>query len=362
LKLLDRYLLGQFIRYFFTVNVGFVAIYLLVDFFEKIDNFSRAGKPFILAMQFFLLNIPFIIDQIGPVLVLLSGVITLGILNHTRELNALKAGGIPLKTIVMPLVIGGFCLTLLFLAAAQFLLPKTISATNNIWYEQVKGKVPLGIHRNGRYYYKGKEGFYSFEWPHTGKYTFKNFSYSCWDDKYNIRTLISAEWADWSEKRKEWIVKEGQIQVANEDGTYKVRNFKYWQIALPEHPESFLVPEYQSAELSLTGLFLDIFKKETGHEKQRAWAEFFSRISYIFLGLPLLLLGMPILLISYQKWGRDLSIAIPASCGLAFIAWGAWGALQSLARADYIPPFFAAIIIHIIFAGLGIFLLKRQDQ
>ena len=90
MKLLDRYLLGQFIRYFFTVNVGFVAIYLLVDFFEKIDNFSRAGKPFLLAMKFFLLNIPFIIDQIGPVLVLLSGVITLGILNHTRELNALK--------------------------------------------------------------------------------------------------------------------------------------------------------------------------------------------------------------------------------------------------------------------------------
>ena len=97
MKLLDRYLLGQFIKYFFTVNVGFVSIYLLVDFFEKIDNFSRAGKPFALAMKFFLLNIPFIIDQIGPVLVLLSGVITLGILNHTRELTALKAGGIPLQ-------------------------------------------------------------------------------------------------------------------------------------------------------------------------------------------------------------------------------------------------------------------------
>ena len=33
-----------------------------------------------------------------------------------------------------------------------------------------------------------------------------------------------------------------------------------------------------------------------------------------------------------------LSIAIPASCGLAFVAWGLWGALQSLARADYINP------------------------
>ncbi|MDP3481233.1 MAG: LptF/LptG family permease [Desulfoprunum sp.] len=362
MKLLDRYLLGQFIKYFFTVNVGFVAIYLLVDFFEKIDNFSRAGKPFALAMKFFILNIPFIIDQIGPVLILLSGVISLGILNHTRELTALKAGGIPLRTIIRPLIMGGFGLTLLFLAAAQFLLPKTITATNNIWYEQVKGKVPLGIYRNGRYYYKGKEGFYSFEWPHSENYVFKNFSYSCWDEKYNIRTLLNSQWADWNEKRKMWILKEGQIQATKGDSTYKVNNFKYWEIHLPENPEDFLVPEYQSAELSLTALFLDISKKDSDREKNKAWSDFLSRISYIFLGFPLLLLGLPILLISYQKWGRDLSIAIPASCGIAFLAWGAWGALQSLARAAYISPLFAAVIIHLLFAGAGIYLLRKQDQ
>ena len=362
MKLLDRYLLSQFIKYFFTINVGFVSIYLLVDFLEKIDNFSRAGKPFALAMKFFLLNIPFIIDQIGPVLVLLSGVITLGILNHTRELTALKAGGIPLRTIIRPILIGGFTLVLLFLAAAQFLLPKTITATNNIWYEQVKGKVPLGIHRNGRYYYKGNEGFYSFEWPHTEVYVFKNFSYSRWDENYNVKTLISANWADWSEKRKEWILKEGQTQIAQEGGTYKVDNFKYRQLPLPEKPEDFLVPEYQSAELSLTDLFLDISKKDTEREKSKAWADFLSRISYIFLGFPLLLLGLPILLISYQKWGRDLSVAIPASCGIAFLAWGGWGALQSLARAAYISPFFAAVIVHLLFAGAGLYLLRSQDS
>ena len=33
--LLNRYLLSQFIKFFLTVNSGFVAIYLLVDFFEK---------------------------------------------------------------------------------------------------------------------------------------------------------------------------------------------------------------------------------------------------------------------------------------------------------------------------------------
>ncbi|MGW8195527.1 MAG: LptF/LptG family permease, partial [Desulforhopalus sp.] len=68
------------------------------------------------------------------------------------------------------------------------------------------------------------------------------------------------------------------------------------------------------------------------------------------------------LLYSYRKWGRDLSVAIPASCGLAFLAWGIWGALQSLAITGYISPLFAAIAIHIIFSIAGIVLLIKNDR
>ena len=80
------------------------------------------------------------------------------------------------------------------------------------------------------------------------------------------------------------------------------------------------------------------------------------------LGVPLLLLGLPILMISYQKWGRDLAVTIPASCMLAFIAWGSWGALQSLAKAGYLSPYIAASVVHITFAGAGIFFLRQQDK
>ncbi len=101
---------------------------------------------------------------------------------------------------------------------------------------------------------------------------------------------------------------------------------------------------------------------EIDHEKNKAWADFLGRISFLLLGLPLLLLGLPILLYSYRKWGRDLSVAIPASCGLAFIAWGAWSSLQSLALAEYMSPVIAASVLHITFALLGFFLLVKNDR
>lgn len=362
MKLLDKYLLGQFVKHFFTVNIAFASIYLLVDFIEKFDNFTKAGKSVGLAMKFFMLNIPFVVDQLGPILILLSGVISLGILNHTNELTALKAGGIPLKKIVQPFLLGGLLFTTLMIAAAQWLLPYTISTTNAIWHEQIKGKLPLGIYRNGRYYYKGTEGFYSFEWPNPKKLLFRNFSYSRWNDEYNTEALITAQYAKWSNTKQQWLLDIAQIQKMEDEGKYVIKNFRHWEIQLPEKPIDFLVPEYESAEQSLTDLFRSTKTQETASQTRKAWTDFFSRISYILLGLPLLLLGLPMLLISYQKWGKDLSIAIPASCGMAFFAWGIWGALQSLAAAGYMPPLLAAVAIHFIFATLGIFLLQRQDK
>jgi lipopolysaccharide export system permease protein len=357
--LLNRYLLGQFVRNFLTVAVAFIAIYLLIDFFDKIDHFTKAGKPITTALAFFCLNIPFILDQLGPVLILLSGVITLGILNHNRELPALKASGIPLRAIVRPILWASVFSTVIYLVMAQWILPWSISASNRIWYEDIQGKVPLGAHRDGRYYYKGSEGFYSFEWNDPGRFIFRNFSYSTWNSDHNLDMLITCEKAEFNQAT--WHLSKGQMQKRVEN-KYEIRIFKDNHIKLPESPDMFFVPEYKSAEMSITDLYRDIARKDTADEKVKARAEFFGRLSYVLLGLPLIILGLPILILSYQKWGKDLAIAIPASCGMAFVAWGIWGALQSLARADYISPLFSATIVHLIFAAGGFFLLYRQDN
>jgi lipopolysaccharide export system permease protein len=315
-----------------------------------------------LAFEYFFLTIPFVVDQLGPVIILLSGVITLGILNHSNELTALKAGGVPLRLITKPLIVGSVVFTMLFIAVAQWLLPATIGRTNNIWYEQIKGKVPLGIKRNNRYYYKGKDGFYSFDWPNPKQYIFEDFSYSQWDEKSNMETLTTAANAAWLEEDNNWVLNVVQIQQQAADHSYQISNFISSKIKLPERPEDFLIPLNKTAEQSLTDLYLEIGRADAEHEVRTAKTIFLGRISYLLLGIPLLLLGLPILLYSYRKWGRDLSVAIPVSCGLAFIAWGIWGALQSLAIAGYISPVVAAVSIHIFFSFTGIVLLIKNDH
>jgi lipopolysaccharide export system permease protein len=341
------------------VAAAFVAIYILIDFFEKIDNFIEADKSIGLIFKFFILSIPFIIDMLGPILILLSGVISLGMLNHNNELTAMMAGGIHLRTIITPILIGSIVFTMLFLAMAQWLLPHTIAATNTIWHEKVKGMVPLGTYRNGRYYYKGKEGFFSFAKPYPDKNIFFDFSYSNWNKDHKLETLVTAKKAEWDEQG--WHLTDGQIQKKNTPDDYLTTLFAYQDFAFAERPDLFFIPKYKSTELSLTELFQAMHKQETRNETVMAETNFYSRISYTLLGIPLLFLGLPVLLSSYKKWGKDLSVAIPASCGIAFVAWGLWGALQSLARVDYISPLLAAMLIHIIFGVSGFLLLHKQE-
>ena len=357
--LLNRYILWNFLRNLGLLLATLISLYLLIDFFEKIDNFVEKGKSASLVIKFFALNIPFIIDQMSPVCVLLAGVITLGVLNHSNELIALKSCGVPLRKITAPIISAGLVCVLFFLGLSQWVLPKTIAVTTEIWNKEVQGRVSLGNFRNGRYYYRGKEGFYSFLRPNPRQNTFFYFSYSTWDKNYSLQTLIAARAADWGEGK--WTLLKGQQQSQSGPEQYTTEVFSTKSITFPESPDSFFVPAYRAKELSLIELYHETKVQNSKEETNKAWAEFFGRISYTTLGLPLLLLGLPLLLIVYRRWGRDLSLAIPVSCGMAFLSWGAWATLQSLAKANYIPPFAAAISVHLFIGIIGIFLLVRED-
>ncbi len=129
---------------------------------------------------------------------------------------------------------------------------------------------------------------------------------------------------------------------------------------LPETPADFFVPEYLLEETSITQLFIRAL--QTPLSESTAWVDFHGRISYIFLGISILILALPLFLIICHRWGRDLSLTIPLSCGLAFLIWGLWGGAQSLAKADYIGPFLASWGTHLVSGGLGIFLLKKSQK
>lgn len=357
-KLLDRYLMGQFSKNLLLVLSSLIAIYLLVDFFERVDNFLEAKKSVGLAVQYLFLKVPLMYEQLIPVCILLAGIITLGVLNHHHELMALKAGGISVTRVIRPLLLASVIFTIITIALGQWVLPRTISATNRIWYEEVNRQVPRGITREGRTYYRGEKGIFTFIRPDMKKEIFTDFTFASWDAEHQLKLLLTADNASW--QNGTWHFENGQVKKRLENGEFHTELFSNFTQEFTEKPADFFLPTYKQQEKSLGELFAGAWsKKFTRHSDL---IEFHKRLSYIFLGFPLLILGIPVLLAMHKTRGRDLALAIPISCGMAFAAWGFWSATQSMANAAYLPPALASWSIHLLAAIAGMIFIRRHNQ
>jgi lipopolysaccharide export system permease protein len=112
--------------------------------------------------------------------------------------------------------------------------------------------------------------------------------------------------------------------------------------------------------VSLSDLFKAVMRNE--NPDRAAWQNLHRRLSYIFLGIPLILLGLPVLRTAHQRWHQDLSLAIPLSCVMAFMAWGWWSTAQSLINAYGFSPLLGSWSVHILTGGLGFFMIIRQSN
>ncbi|MFP3983442.1 MAG: LptF/LptG family permease [Desulfurivibrionaceae bacterium] len=359
IKLLDRYIIKTFLLQFLLVLAGLIAIYLLIDFVERIDNFQEAGKPISLAMAYFLLKIPFIFYQISPVAILLAGIICLGLLYRRLEIMSLNAAGISLFRIIFPVLAAALISTGFALANAQWILPSSKPETDRIWLKEVKNEVVGGIHRNNHFYFKGDKGIYVFRGKKPSRYQLNDLRYTVWDSNFRVSLFISAETLKWENGR--WLARKGRIKDFKTDGSFDIETFKKKFMDFPENPEDFFSPVALEDRLSLTRLIREGVAEYRKGEKDK-FIEMNRRLSLIFLGFPLLTLAIPVMLILHRRLQWELALTIPTSCLFAFTAWAAWNAAQAMSAAKMLAPVPASWTIHVVMIILGLFLIQRQNN
>ena len=108
----------------------FVGIYLLVEFFDKVDNFIEHGAAASSYLYYFGNKIPLIISQVIPLAVLMGVFMTLGGLSRTNELTAIRACGLSLLRITWPLILVSLITAITILLMNEFLVPLSARTVN----------------------------------------------------------------------------------------------------------------------------------------------------------------------------------------------------------------------------------------
>ena len=108
MKKLDIYLFKQFLVILIMAIMGFLSIFLIVDLIENLDRFMDNNVPKKIVMEYYLYTIPYFLSIGLPMSVLISTVLCFGYLVKRNEWTAMKASGISIYRVAIPLIFSGF--------------------------------------------------------------------------------------------------------------------------------------------------------------------------------------------------------------------------------------------------------------
>ncbi|MFQ5450812.1 MAG: LPS export ABC transporter permease LptG [Nitrospinaceae bacterium] len=358
--ILKRYILTEFFRLFLLSACGLVGIFLIGDFFERVDEFVSRGVPAWMLLAYYFYKIPFAFFFMAPQAVLLATVIAIASLSKNNEITAIKASGISVTGITLPIVGGAMLIALLVLASNEYIAPVTSKKMNHIFFVQVRGRATSGKIIKDKIWYKSKAGTIwnveNFDPQHS---TLKGVSIFITRDDQFIQKRIDSAKAVWKDNRWEFI--DGFVRSFGPEGLEKTEFFEKNYFPFSEIPSDFQIIKKRPEEMNLRKLYEEILAWQSeGKDVSKKWVDLHHKISYPFIAIVMALIGIPLSLRTSRHGGVLFSVALNLSLGIFFSFLYAMGI--SLGRGGTFGPVLAAWGPLALFTSIGFYLILTIDS
>jgi lipopolysaccharide export system permease protein len=358
---LKRYVLKTFLSFYLVSATGFVAVFLIGDFFERVDEFISRGAPMSDMLLYYLYKIPFVTFYMAPQAVLLATVMAISTLAKSNEITAMKACGVSITRITLPVIMTSVIIALLVLASSEFITPKTSREMNHIFYVKVRGGQTSIIHiEKDKIWYKSKTGsIWNIGNFDAGQSTLSKVSIFLTRENQFITQRIDADRAVWIDNQ--WQFMDGSIRSFGPKGLETTEFFKKQTFIVPEKPSDFVIHRVRQEEMSLRKMYAEIKEYQAvGKDVVGKWVDLNYRLSYPFIAVVLSIIGIPLSLRSSRHGGLLFSVAINLASGVAFSFL--YAMCLSLGRGGTFDPVLATWGPIVLFTCMGFYLLLTIDS
>jgi LPS export ABC transporter permease LptG/LPS export ABC transporter permease LptF len=362
--ILDEYVLREFFKTFVMVLAGFVLMLLVFTFFDLVGDILRNRTPLSTVGEYLVNLTPSMVYQITPLSVLVAVLVTFGVLNRTSELTAMKATGISLYRLVIPVVVIATLLAGGLFAFDQFYLPQANQrqeALRNI----IKGKPAQTTLRPDQKWMFGQQTtgqpgrIFYYQFFDSDQNAFANLSIFEFDPKtFALSKRIFASRASWDEDTHAWQFENGwerSFQGANQTGFREFKTANFAEVR--EEPGYFKKESLQSQEMNFGQLdhyITDL--QQSGFDTMRLKVELYHKLAYPLVTIVMTVLAIPFAL----SMGRRGSLTgIAWAVGIALSYWVVAGLFDAMGSVNYLPAAIAAWSPDVLFGLTGGYLLLR---
>lgn len=360
MTLLNRYVLSSFIRLLVLSLAAFVGIYLLIDFFEKVDDFIEHKAAIPLYFFYFLNKIPLIVSQVIPLAVLMGVFMTIGGLSRTSELTAMRAGGMSLLRITLPLLGIALLISLVVLGANESVVPASVQTSNHIMQVKVAGRKDQ-TRRLDRLWLREKSAIVQIRQALPEQNALQDVTIFDLDTESRPLTRIDAPRANY--RNNAWELEDAQVQhfdpATGEVQTVETQTRLVF--ALSKTPKDFRTTAERNEELGILALYtLAQRVRAEGYDPTRFLVDLHGRCATPFASFIMAFIGIPFAL--QRKRGGSLAIGIGLSIAIGISYHILQGMLLAFGYSNALPPFVAAWAPNLLFGLLGVWMLMMVRE
>ena len=363
-RILDEYIMREFLTMFCLVLTGFVLLMIVFTFFDLVGDILR-NHIRLATVGAYLVNLtPSMLYLIAPLAVLIAALVSFSVLNRNSEIVAIKATGISLYRLVIPIVSIAAALAIMLFLFSEYYLPQANrrqEALRNV----IKGRPPQT--------YLHPEQKWIFGQPHAGELP-RIFYYQLFDpyakefanlsvfefepSTFKLTRRIFAARAAWDSGADSWRFENGWVLDIQDGKPQDYREFLKTSFAeIHEPPDYFQKEDTPSDEMSFGQLDRYIRDlRQSGFDTMRLRVALWHKLAYPLITVVMVLLAIPFAL----SMGRRGSIAgIAVAIGVALAFWVVDGLFGDMGNVNYLPAALAAWSSDILFGLIGGYLLLR---
>jgi len=356
MKILRKYFLREFFKYFAIFILSFSAIAIIAEFFDKVDEFYSSQPPMLLVAQYLLLQAPRVMLYALPFASLFSILITIGIASKWKETIIIKASGSSTKKLFSYFLILGAVISLTALVLGETVVPLATSTATYIRKVEILKQTPKIVQGEESLWLRGlDDSLIRIQGFVEDRDRILRTSIFMFSETFGLEKRIEAEEAQWMNGR--WILK--NVLVFDFPSNTMEKHATYETTSL-EEPKIFREEIKKPQEMNFLELYSYYSRLEkAGFKNLKYSVRLYEKLAYPTINFVMILFGIALAL--NTNWVGGVRAA-----GLGVVVsvcyWFVYSTSISFGNTGIVKPWLAPWISPVVFCIIGFLFYARIKE
>ncbi|MBW6515308.1 MAG: LptF/LptG family permease [Candidatus Cloacimonetes bacterium] len=361
MRILDRYIITQFLKTFIIISLSLAFVFIVVDVFDRLPRLLRTTSELHFLIQYFLLRIPYLFVITSPVTVLLAGLFLMDMLSKYNESIAIRASGVSINRLVTPLFVFGIIYSIFIMFFGDLILPKAEDHREYLFRVKIRGQEHEDVRMRSNIQYRGEGNtLYNIGFFDGFRNTLRMIDITTINPKtYEIERKLTAVTARW--QNDQWIFDDCVIRTFQDGKLLSTKHYK--SISLDDinvTPTDFVKSAKSPMSMNYFELSDYIARlKRVGENYNTELVDLYTKISFPFANFIIMLFCVPLATVSMRSRYRGMIFIIGII--ICFLYLTVVRISQSLGYNEVLHPATAAWLPHAVFFLTGIMFVSKAE-